>query len=1505
MATTPDLSLIDDILRKAVAPTMSPGVRQADAPRETADGMNRAYQTAPRVATEGDKVPAFSQAPNPEFMAALQQSLGTMEKSMPEPEEGGFFGPFFQVIDFLAQPFYGIRNLQVNAVRGLRGDKATTDAWTAFSSGFALDPNKRVRNTMSDVLREAGVGEGPKVDLPIIGEVSARDAVGLIVDIFDPTDPMNKLKLFSKTGKGMKMQKLWLEEASKKLALAIPKGASKAEKASLAKKFLQEFVGNADKKALLRTMGQEAAEGHRSLVQIWGFDPLPNAFNAKVFEAFGKASKKLGHLPVVGELFKNRPLKRVLSQFVSEAEAMRNAAQGRNFERMIQLEKMMRKLPKEQQDMVAPALERLISFRRIIGQGLEEGLSTNEIVQRLHKHVPQVQAKLYQEGKSLEQIYEAVRFDIRDRLGQLTVAELPGINLKNLPEGILPTTSLDEYWAIRTARQGAEESFDQLTEALTNRVFKPGKKRIRDQYMRDQVARRAREFNRLSRKYSGILNVDPNQGGKAWMTKLGIENSAVEKAGNLHRLKSLINEGLDGVHNVNLDDLRNFPGRELTIDGQRYVTEFAGGGVTPAEMQELQQLQRRVAQNINEPGAVHNRIEELQRKIQKAINGEDAGEVILRNADTDEVRFASEFVDSDGIIRQDIQGGPRNIADDEIFAGKLAEHLDEISGLSPRAARFKDDRLFSKIDEAIEKTAIDGKMSPERRMAAEIAQKRAARETLAEGARNKINADKYAPDSAEHYLVNQTYFDAIKVTPDSNSGLGTRSFELKAPDGTTIGYERVPLPKEAERIVTALEDDLLRIRGEELSADLLDDFMEGYSPRFVRPDMLQALEELTRSFGGQTFKKYRQWLGSSQHRTIRTMTQEEFNLLNRTGNTKFSDIYTPRQRKKIYQLFSRMDPELGDFFDQRNPVLNVLRRANASSRAISNKEFTQNALNFFSREMGTSFQVSRVDSGEVIRELSRRRKAGEDVALYVDGRALDKVLGGQSQSAKAAAEAAEAGKYVPPRAVEEIGEGQLMAVAGKGKKLRVHILPREVVSEMNKVHRIMNTPESMAAIAKSYRYFLSLWKGYALMGPGYHSRNAGSGLIMNAAADVNPLNYKEALKYVWRKRNPEAFKGFLKTAGGDVPEAQVAEWIENLGIAGNNIFGAEMAEALQSQLNRPSLNPLRRNFLGLRANRMVGEKIEDHLRVAHFLDVLKKTGNPFEAQRSVNKYLFNYNKDLPHWERALTNVVPFWRWTRNNIPAAARIFITNPGFMRKIGVAKAALEQREDRLFPKRLVPNFIRDGLGVQMRTNKDGSTEFFLIKNWVPVAEIDDVFKWISGTEDTSQFQEVIKSAVERVGPLKMPIELFATEGGFSTFFRREIERFPGETAPFLGGRVTKKALEPLRSIRPLNDLDKLNPFNVFGQDRPGKVELPQSSRWWNYATGGRLHKADLDKAYQEAIRVRRRKINDYKLSLRYILKRPPAERRARADEIRRLREMIREEFDEIRRTKKPRSG
>jgi hypothetical protein len=86
---------------------------------------------------------------------------------------------------------------------------------------------------------------------------------------------------------------------------------------------------------------------------------------------------------------------------------------------------------------------------------------------------------------------------------------------------------------------------------------------------------------------------------------------------------------------------------------------------------------------------------------------------------------------------------------------------------------------------------------------------------------------------------------------------------------------------------------------------------------------------------------------------------------------------------------------------------------------------------------------------------------------------------------------------------------------------------------------------------------------------------------------------------------------------------------------------------------------LQRAAAPLREN--LGDAPDHMFRLAHYLHVLDNTMSQTMAATSVRKHLFNYN-ELTAADKMMKTFIPFWNWTKNNIPLQISMLLRQPRY---------------------------------------------------------------------------------------------------------------------------------------------------------------------------------------------------------------------------------------------------
>lgn len=444
---------------------------------------------------------------------------------------------------------------------------------------------------------------------------------------------------------------------------------------------------------------------------------------------------------------------------------------------------------------------------------------------------------------------------------------------------------------------------------------------------------------------------------------------------------------------------------------------------------------------------------------------------------------------------------------------------------------------------------------------------------------------------------------------------------------------------------------------------------------------------------------------------------------------------------------------------------------------------------------------------------------------------------------------------------------------------------------VNETYEKITNVESIAKALKGFDYVQNIWKAQALLSPSYHIRNAAGNLWNNYLAGVSPTKYGAAAKLQ---------KG-IQSGNLTQKEIKIVDDMKKLGVLNTGQYGGDIAQSISDELGKGTLNPLSQRFAGYRANRAIGSAVEDNAKIAHYLQRLSEGFTPKAAADSVKKYLFDYG-DLTWGEQnILKRFMPFYTWTRKNIPLQVQAFFNNPGKYSKIGTAKKDIEEGVQQP-NEQYMSDYMKSNAPVRMRTTPDGRTEYFLLGAWLPAAA---AFNFLSNPA---------QNAIGQATPLaKLPLEtLFNRSSYFQNTLGEydQIKKYPGHKVSYLGMDVDPRVKNAASSVRFLNELDKWNPGEIFGSknkpsilqgyvdnasnQRGGRYtqEIPQWERFRNLFTGKLASSYDPKDAKYFYDKDTQQKLNEYMAEIS----------RASKNKQDKLADKLREEMKQFKASRRP---
>ena len=224
-------------------------------------------------------------------------------------------------------------------------------------------------------------------------------------------------------------------------------------------------------------------------------------------------------------------------------------------------------------------------------------------------------------------------------------------------------------------------------------------------------------------------------------------------------------------------------------------------------------------------------------------------------------------------------------------------------------------------------------------------------------------------------------------------------------------------------------------------------------------------------------------------------------------------------------------------------------------------------------------------------------------------------------------------------------------------------------------HAILSTPQGIMAVKTASRQTLKWWKGMATIPrPTFHIRNLMGGTYQNLASGVSPasmlavrnntLKFRNALRTA---KGPNALEQAFKSVDSKMEASFRAAWDEGVlnGFATTEFSSALTARGKKSILSYANVFDID-DFALTRAGARVMESTEDFMRMSmfhHYYDDAVP-GSAKTVREMVNGTHFDYS-DLTPFETRIKSYVPFYVWSRRNLPLQLRQAIENPALLQR------------------------------------------------------------------------------------------------------------------------------------------------------------------------------------------------------------------------------------------------
>lgn len=172
-----------------------------------------------------------------------------------------------------------------------------------------------------------------------------------------------------------------------------------------------------------------------------------------------------------------------------------------------------------------------------------------------------------------------------------------------------------------------------------------------------------------------------------------------------------------------------------------------------------------------------------------------------------------------------------------------------------------------------------------------------------------------------------------------------------------------------------------------------------------------------------------------------------------------------------------------------------------------------------------------------------------------------------------------------------------------------------------------------------------------------------------------------------------------------------------------------------------------------RAMNNMAQSSEMFLRLGAFIDGYKKYGNFESAMSKVHLLHFNY-QDLSDAEQWVRRFVPFYTWTRNNVPAQLRAIMMQPGKLQRAMYANQEFQNtygaEGDESWLNQVLPEYVNVSDGFASKFKFGNNNIGFFLK--LPYEDINKLFQINSSGIPQVRTREL----ANMLGPFTTPIEI-----------------------------------------------------------------------------------------------------------------------------------------------------
>ncbi|OQA36621.1 MAG: hypothetical protein BWY53_00441 [Parcubacteria group bacterium ADurb.Bin326] len=331
------------------------------------------------------------------------------------------------------------------------------------------------------------------------------------------------------------------------------------------------------------------------------------------------------------------------------------------------------------------------------------------------------------------------------------------------------------------------------------------------------------------------------------------------------------------------------------------------------------------------------------------------------------------------------------------------------------------------------------------------------------------------------------------------------------------------------------------------------------------------------------------------------------------------------------------------------------------------------------------------------------------------------------------------GKMVTKEITKPIYENGIKYIESSVPQLKGTLLPEQIVKHVDDTYKVLTNEEATKKFLGLYDKVLNFWKG-SVTGwfPAFHTRNSIGGIFNNWIAGV-----KSPTRYLQADQIARGTEGAITTQlGTKYTYSQIRDIANKLGVVGQPGYLDVMKE-VEKDIGKGPVAKL------MDTPKKAMEIVENRLRLPLFVDRLIKGDAPEQAAKAVFQFHFDYAPEAlaPFEQNIMKRLLPFYKWTRGNIPLQLEQMVKQPGKYAGIGKAVQGLQSDKEKAKEEfSILPPYMREGLPI--RLGEKGGFSQYLYGLGLPVEDVNRLYK--------GSPQRTLASFIGELSPLlKYPIE------------------------------------------------------------------------------------------------------------------------------------------------------